>query len=235
MLKSKNKIPSTKLYSSSKSLLALKLNAIQMELTDEHINALDEAERRIAHADFCPYLDLKILLPKCSKSRTHRKLFESMFSQYYDMGVGRLSCKFKEKFFDILFHGKVLDNGKPAFSRIFSSLNKFPQKNGVNKTQFVFVSKLVAIHDETSPIYDKHVRAFFGKTTWFLYKDKEKRIQNFTEFLNGIKSDYCRWVEIPRVCKIINRLKKRDSHLASCDNVRLLDFLVWKVGREDLL
>jgi hypothetical protein len=101
--------------------------------------------------------------------------------------------------------------------------------------QFSFVSKLVAIHLESSPIYDRHVVTFFGQEAPARSVGNDARIAWFIGFLRDVASDYSTWEQDVRVRAIVDRLKGRDPRLAQCDVVRLLDFLVWKVGNQKLL
>lgn len=132
-----------------------------MELTQRHIDALNEAETLMFHRDFCPYLELKELFTDRSDLGRHR--FRLLFTDYYGLNVAGLTDVFIDHFFNILFTGTVIVDGQPDFSAIFSELCSIPRRKGDSATQFSFVSKLVAMYRESSPIYDKHVLAFFGK------------------------------------------------------------------------
>ena len=98
-----------------------------------------------------------------------------------------------------------------------------------------FVSKLVAMHREASPIYDRHVVAFFCKVAPVPSKPKQERIAWFVDFLQQVAGDYVSWGRDQRVASVVERLKSRNKRLADCDIVRLMDFLVWKVGNQKLL
>lgn len=53
--------------------------------------------------------------------------------------------------------------------------------------------------------------------------------------LGGIERSYTAWNNDQRVVTILERFKRRDKKLHNVHPVRLMDFLVWKVGRERLL
>lgn len=57
-----------------------------MQLQQKHIEALNKAETLMFHGDFCPYLDLKELLPDATPQARSR--FRSLFTNYYGMNVG---------------------------------------------------------------------------------------------------------------------------------------------------
>ena len=189
----------------------------------------------LAHKDFCPHLELKELLPYCRTNKIKQKRFRSLFSDYYGFNNYKrfiqksLRRKFEDAFYKILFRGNIFEDGKPAFCKIFSELSKYKSKKAKYALHFSFISKMIAMHYENSPIYDSHVRAFFKKEPSHLNgRDIDRRIEKFIEFLNGVRADYEKWVENARISKVIQNLKKRDVRLKNYDQVRLLDFLVWK-------
>ena len=204
-----------------------------MELEISHIDSLDRAETIMFHSDFCPYLELKEQLHAATPIAHTR--FRLLFTQYYGLNVGGLTNIFKDRFFEILFQGNVIVNGQPDFFTILNELSLIKRKKGDYAMPFSFVSKLVAIHRERSPIYDRHVLNFFRVKAPAASKPKPERIKWFVDFLYDVAADYITWAQDDRVIPILDRLKKRDDRLAKCDDIRLLDFLVWKVGNQKLL
>ena len=204
-----------------------------MQLQQRHIDALSKAEALMFHHDFCPYLELKVLLPDAAPLARAR--FRSLFTNYYGLNVGGLTDAFKDRFFAILFAGNVFVNGRPDFQTILTELSLIPRKKGDFAMPFSFVSKLVAIHHEASPIYDRHVLKFFEQKPPAASRPKLERIAWYVGFLSHTAADYAAWAQDGRVTPILDRLKARDQRLAQCDDIRLLDFLVWKVGNQKLL
>jgi hypothetical protein len=204
-----------------------------MQLTQQHVNALTEAETLMFHSDFCPYLELKTLLSNATPQA--RSQFRILFTNYYGLNTGGLTQAFKDKYFAILHSGKIFKNQNPRFHSILRLLHKIPRKKGDKAMQFSFVSKLAAMHDEKSPIYDRHVLNFFGKKARPPKTSMADRITWYVEFLNQVATDYTQWSQDARVTPILTNLKNRDQRLAQCDVIRLMDFLVWKVGNQKLL
>jgi hypothetical protein len=204
-----------------------------MQLEQKRVSALDKAETLIFHSDFCPYLELKELLPDASSLARSR--FRSLFTNYYGLNTGGLTDEFKNRFFKILFVGKVIVDGRPDFSSILTELSRIRRKKGDYAMPFSFVSKLVAMHLETSPIYDRHVLAFFNEKAPAASGTKGKRIDWYVKFLGRVSASYIEWATDKKVVMILDRLRNRDSRLNNCNVVRLLDFLVWKAGNQKLL
>lgn len=203
-----------------------------MQLEEKHINALNKAETLIFPSDFHPYLELKALLS--DPSSLARDLFRSLFTKYYGLNAGGLTDEFKNRFFEILFEGKMIVDGRPDFFPILTELSGIKRQKGDCAMPFSFVSKLVAMHLESSPIYDKHVLAFFRKKAPAAAVDKSKRIEWYLGFLNDVSRSYRAWANDSTVKPILERLKAHDDKLKNCHDVRLLDFLVWKVGNRKL-
>jgi hypothetical protein len=204
-----------------------------MELKPRHIKALDEAETLISPAGYCPYLELKALLP--DPSPVARDRFRVLFTRYYGLNRGGLTDEFKDRFFAILFGSNVTVDDEPDFDSILMTLSEIKGRNGNYAMPFSFVSKLVGIHLESSPIYDKHVLAFFGQKAPSASVDRIKRIEWYVGFLNDVSRSYAAWANDSRVKPILERLRARDDRLKNCHDVRTLDFLVWKVGNKKLL
>ena len=204
-----------------------------MQLEQKHITALDTAETLIFHSDFCPYLELKSLLPNTAPDARAR--FRSLFTNYYGLNVGGLTDAFKDRFFAILFERYDTVNGRPDLTEILNELSLVPRKKGDCAVPFSFVSKLFAIHCEKSPIYDRHVLNFFSQKAPSPETPKAERLAWYVGFLKQVAIDYTAWAQDVRITPILDRLKARDPKLAQCDNIRLIDFLVWKVGNRKLL
>lgn len=201
-------------------------------LDQAHVGALDQAEALMYHCDFCPYLELKELF--ADPTPLNQKRFRSLFTTYYGLTVGGLTDAFKDRYFEILFSRNVIIQGRPNFAGILTELSGIKNKRGLNAVPFSFVSKLVAIHQERSPIYDRHVRSFLG------FKEVkapslELRIEWFVGTISRMANSYQAWAKDNRIQPILERLKIRDVRLQQCDVVRLIDFLVWKVGNQKLL
>ena len=205
----------------------------EMQLDERHVVVLDMAESWMFHSDFCPYLELKSLLP--ADSAEARRKFRSLFTSFYGFNSAGLTEEFKEKFFEILHDGNVVVNERPDYRGILVQLSRIKRKKGDHMLPFSFVSKLVAMHREASPIYDRHVLAFFGKSPPAASVAKATRIEWYERFLDSVASSYETWSNDSRVAEILDRLKRRDDELAGCHVVRLVDFLVWKVGNQRLL
>jgi hypothetical protein len=200
-----------------------------MDLNPEQLDALDQAEPLILKRDYSKYLRLKELLPQQNES--NQVEFRRVFKSYYGLNTARLGDQFLNAFFEALFQW---NKGMDA-AALLKKLYQIPTERGRNTLQLSFVSKLMAIHDESRPIYDKHVRSFFAVSEIGTKKPIDERIAWWIAFLDGVKAAYERWVTSEEVTRILNRLCKRVPELAACNPVRLLDFLVWKIGNASLI
>ena len=199
------------------------------QLTQEKVDALKEAETLFFHCDFCPYLELKELLRANTPAAQER--FSPMFWKYYVFNPARLPKEFKKQYFTMLFGRLGIEGEKVNFHKILTRLYEIPPR----KLHFSFASKLAAIHLESSPLYDKHVAAFFGENATGAGKGNEERINWFEGFLAQVQASYEDWAADARVTPLLEKFKSRDPRLQACHVVRLMDFLVWKVGNQKLL
>lgn len=210
-----------------------------MQLEQHHIDALKHAGEIMRGRDFLPYLKLKELKSSgYNESHHDGKEFRSLFKRYYGLNVGGLTDDFKNRYFEILFSNQVVGNSESKesqFNSILKELNQYENKRGYFTLPLSFVSKLIGIHQENSPIYDRHVRTFFGVKAPAASINDDIRIEWFVKFLDEVRSSYEEWATHDEVKVILNRMKERDSRLKECNEIRLLDFLVWKVGNGKLL
>src|SRR4051794_23681285 len=109
-----------------------------MRLEPRHVAALDKAERWMFHADFCPYLELKALLPDPDPEARDR--FRALFTRFYGFNVGGLTEEFKAKFFEILHGRSPLLNERPDFLSILHQLSEIKRKKGDYVMPFSFAS-----------------------------------------------------------------------------------------------
>lgn len=195
-------------------------------LSEMKFAQLEAAERQLIPRNFERYLRLKDLL-KCNNSSAQKE-FRRVFRSFYGMTVRTgASVDFDKRFFEILF---LQEGPTPSFSEVVGSLAHIPTPSGKRALQFSFASKLVAMHRENSPIYDRHVRSFFNEKLPSQKLSDESRILLVDEFLRHVENSYEGWMSELRVQAMLKRMAIRDPNLGKCHANRLLDILVWKVG-----
>ncbi|MCE5230218.1 hypothetical protein LLG95_11545 [bacterium] len=199
-----------------------------MNLSIHQLAMFREAADRLVREDYQPYLELRRMLAR--PADLDRAAFRKLFTRYYVLNVGGLSREWKDRFFEWLF--RALQHGSDPYTHILKDLYQYPRLKGDQVLAFSFVSKLVAIHDESRPIFDAHVGNFFGLGAPKI-GSIDHRIAGFITNLDRIKNAYETWPRDPRFQKLLEILKKRtnDSELMQCHPNRLCDFLVWTVGR----
>lgn len=179
---------------------------------------------------FAEYFELKRLLQ--SNNANDRREFETLFSTFFRLHSGGLTPEFKAKYFERLFEfvpGRDVD----PYTQLLLELYGFPRRQGDRALQASFVSKLVAIHDESRPLFDRHVSNFFGLSVPCVGKI-EFRISRFTAHLNDIQAHYQSWAADSRFGSVAQALFMKQPRLRGCHPSRICDFLVWTVGAEKL-
>jgi hypothetical protein len=198
-------------------------NKYQLALLSQAITYLNES-------DYSPYLKLKRLL--VDQPVGFRVEFRQTFERYYGLNTGGVSDAFKRRYFELLFELELPESCDP-YTPILKELYSIPRRLEDNALQCSFVSKLVAIHDETRPIFDRHVSDFFGITVpssvWVDF-----RIAGFVTNLTRLRETYQHWSGDKQFMEILSAVKQKHPSLKNCTSTRVADFLVWTVGRKKL-
>lgn len=190
---------------------------------------LTDAAKVVRPDQFSGYFELRSLL--ANPSPRTKAAFKRRFVAYYRLGSAGLTPEFRDRFFEHLF--ACSPKGQPdPYTNILADLHTLPRRQGDYALQASFVSKLVAIHDESRPIYDRHVRDFFGMGAPAC-GSVPFRIAGFVANLRRIQAEYERWAADSRFAALRARFSRMHSG-AECHDNRLCDFLVWKIGAEKL-
>lgn len=192
----------------------IKLDTLQLKKFECAVELLD-ANR---------YLEVRRLYPLGDTPE-----FRRIYSNYYHLNVAHPSDQFIDRYFTLLFSAEIESMQEP-YSQILKELKKLPSRNGNNALQFSFVSKLMATRDENKPIYDKHVRNFFGLSR-LSYGDDDSRISKFTGQLVLLSMTYKAWERDRNFNKILAKVRKKIPALNDCPVTRIADLLVYTVGR----
>jgi hypothetical protein len=215
-----------------------------MKLELRHVRALNKAEKLLVDRNFKPYFEMRELFPPEapegrrdfeSLTPEDRKRLKALFKRFYRLNGITMGEICEKRFFKKLFGNHVIVNGKPNFEELLMDLYRVKRPTRAQAMHFSFVSKLVNMHQESSPIYDRHVLNFFQERVPAATKAPKDRIEWYVEFLDEVATNYEKWAKKKEVKTILERLKERDKRLKNCDVVRLMDFLVWKVGNQKLL
>jgi hypothetical protein len=157
-----------------------------------------------------------------------RAEFERRFRRYYGLNSAGLTPQFKETYFKLLFNHKPARSDDPH-TPILLRLYEIPRWQKDQVVAASFVSKLVAIHDESQPLYDRHVRAFFGVGVPSVGPVKFQ-IAGFLQNLMQIRRTYEVWNQTPEIGEIIAAVQSRYPGLSDAHPNRICDFLVWATG-----
>jgi hypothetical protein len=158
-----------------------------------------------------------------------RRKFENLFSRYYGLRSAGLTDTWFRRYFDLLFGFTDAKHSEP-YRYILFELYKIPRRQGDMTLQFSFVSKLIAFHDESRPLYDKHVRDFFGLGPPSLGAP-EFRVSKFVDNLNEVAQRYEAWTRKKEFADVLDRFRDQHPELASRHPHRLFDFLVHTTGK----
>jgi hypothetical protein len=175
------------------------------------------------------YATLRKLISDHSPDR--ERTFAELFSRYYGLNAAGLTDEWKAEYFRLLFSFRTKMPAEPH-REVLSRLYVIPRRKGDQSLQCSFASKLVGIHDEAQPIFDRYVEDYFGLRPPSLRAPLEFRISGFLQNLSEISRRYCAWTKDERFTEIVLDLRQRIPDLANCHTVRICDFLVWGVGKK---
>ncbi|NQU42323.1 hypothetical protein HQ520_03505 [bacterium] len=198
-------------------------NVHQLEILDLAVDCIDRKGLAI-------YLRLRDLLR--GKPDGYQGEFRPLFARYYGLNSAGLTEAFKDRYFKILF-GLECDGSGDPYTDILQDLYQFPRRKGDHSLQCSFVSKLVAIHDENRPIFDRHVSDFFGLGPPSA-GSPIFRIAGFISNLEAIRANYMAWGENEKIRGILGRLLRQCPELEDCAVPQLIDFLIWAAGNKRL-
>lgn len=114
------------------------------------------------------------------------RLFQFAFIHFYQLDYAKLTDQFISTCFEILRDNKNRTAQPVSFAE---RLHSIPNTKGGESLHISFVSKLCATIDPTHPIYDKHVKAFYGLPERYTYQGFKRRIAGFSEDFAAIRAN----------------------------------------------
>jgi hypothetical protein len=192
---------------------------------------LTKAAAAIKPGAFEDYFRLKDWL--ANPDPKDRVEFQKTFIGYYRLGGAGLTDRFKRRYFELLFACNPVGQEDP-YTPLLLELYGFKTRRGHRALQASFVSKLVSMHDESRPIYDRHVSDFFGLRVPSVAHPRKVRTAGFVAILQRIQEYYEAWAADRRFRDLETVLFRKQPKLKGCHPSRLCDFLVWTIGDKQL-
>lgn len=166
-----------------------------------------------------------------SPEASDRVEFQKLFTKFYRLNIGGLTEAFKKRYFELLFAFDPMQD--EPYTPLLREFYTYQRRQGDYALHGSFVSKLVATQDESRPVYDQHVRSFFGLGAPNS-GSVEFRIAGFVANLNVLRATYLAWVEDPRFEDILKLAVEKTMAASELHPVRLCDLLVWTIGAQKI-
>ena len=194
------------------------------------LQLIDSCKDNIKDNEINKYFDLQNQYREAISTRDSKiqEDFCRRFWSYYKLNHAFVGPKFKEKYFHFLLRNDYPKVPDP-YTYLLSTLYQYPRDKGDHVLQCSFVSKLVAFHDESYPLYDNFISRFFGVCIPSS-GSKDFRIAGFVENILWIRKTYKDWLQDKGIIQIIQEVKKKHPRLSECSDMRILDFLIWNTG-----
>lgn len=188
---------------------------------------LQKAATRLDPKSVQTVLQLRALLHSTETSA--HPTFRELFTRFYGLNAGGLTEAFKQRYFELLFAFSPAQGD--VYTPLLRELYDYPRRQGDHALHGSFVSKLVATHDESRPIYDRQVARFFGLSAPSS-GSIEFRIAGFVTNLDLLRRTYLAWVDDSRLRAVLDLATEHNARLRDLHPVRLCDFLVWSAGTD---
>lgn len=159
-----------------------------------------------------------------------RRSFETKFTRYYGLNAAGVTDRFRKVYFKRLYALRGQKIRDSSYAPLLRDLYKIRRHKGDNALPCSFVSKLIAILDESRPLFDVYVSRFFGLGAP-QSASLDLRIAGFVSNLAVIRTNYHAWTEDARFQAVFEQLRDRIHELRGCHPVRVCDFLVWQAGK----
>jgi hypothetical protein len=172
--------------------------------------------------DFTPLFTLKT-------RKQIDETFKSVFSKFYGLNHAGLSKEWKEKYFCIMNEYRIEDQKNP-YEKILKELYCIKRLKGDYALEASFVTKLVSFKNESYPIFDKYVSSYFGIDVP-KSPDINFRIYRFTKNMMLLKSEYEEITQMDDFNSIRDQIEDRDPRLKEVHPNRLIDILIWVIGK----
>lgn len=192
------------------------------QLINEHIEAL------LVEIDYKKYIQPYLFICKEFSAQTEfSDTFKKSFKTYYRLHGPAVSDDFSECFFELLneFRSKPEVEIKDIVHRLY----ELPSNDkGAHKVHFSFASKFVHTLNNSRPIYDSLVAAFYLLPNispgWKLER-KFKAGQEIYTFLNN---EYDRVINEGLLADAIDRFRAHFELGEEYSDVKVIDTLIWR-------
>ena len=191
------------------------------------LDILSQAVAHVAQGDVDKYMELKELFRM--KDGAKQAEFRSAFQRYYGLYSGGVTSTWRDRFFQLLYELELRDQVDP-YTPILQALYVIPRHKGDRALQFSFTSKLVAMHDESYPLYDRYIRDFFGIAPPAM-GGVAFRIAGFVSHMKWLRQTYHAWGQDEPFLQVVGSLRDRYPCLQASAIPRLADMLVWAAGK----
>jgi hypothetical protein len=191
-------------------------------LAERQLQIVCRAAPLVDAGDVGRYIELKHLIQ--SPGASDRALFEEQFASYYVPDTGFPSDAFRRRYFGLMWTLTAPVDGN-NYATLLAELNSLANRQGRHPLPASLVSKLVAMHDESHPIFERYVSRFFGVVVP-AEGGLDYRIALLLDHLERIGRTYVTWATNPAFCTATAALCERIPGLALCHPVRLCDFVV---------
>lgn len=176
-------------------------------------------------SDIDPYVVLLSMF--CNGSVEKNEEFKTTYRKYWQLNAARISNDYSDHYFKILEKYREVDN--PVLSDIIMELYAVPTNSkGSKAVQFSFATKLLHTIDNTLPIFDSNVSAFYFFPE-IKYKWKpEKKFAVSLLIYGFLEKEYKRIIEHNLLESSIAKFRSNFGLSENYTDQKIIDTLIWR-------
>jgi hypothetical protein len=191
-------------------------------LINDNISLLLSGINKKEHID--PYISIT---RSFKEGKNNSVDFKITYRKFYQLNVARLSDEFCESYFSLLERNR--NTREIDIETITNELYELESnKQGTHAVHFSFASKLVHTLDNSLPVYDSMVAAFYFFPAIKFNWRKERKIKEYLKSYQFLKKEYHRIIEGNLLKQSINKFREKFSVVNDYTDVKIIDTLLWR-------
>lgn len=172
---------------------------------------------------FHDYKELKRL--HISANIAENEDYQGKYAQYWGMNGAGLNQSFRHQYFILL--QRIRNNNQLSLTEIVDTLYNYPiNDEGTQKIQFSFATKLLHTVDNTTPIYDSFINAFYFFPPINNNNNYEFRKNQYMNLYSFLKKEYKRILDNDLLLPSMTLMKSR-FQINELTDYKIIDSIIW--------
>jgi len=164
------------------------------------------------------------LITEVKANNFNSRKFKSTYRKFWMMNTAGLCANFQNSYFNLL--SAQITNPVSLSNVVLHLYNKKKKKNGSQKIQFSFATKLFHMANNNSPIYDSLLSYFYHYKHLSSKQNISQRVSDYLSFHGFLVDEYSRILAQGLLLNSINsfRMKFNPQHFT---DEKIIDSILW--------